>query len=1409
MSTRRMLPERLKTISTPTNLTDGPDTPWTAIGPGKEHLAQELEKLYWEGARQELENILRTLRIWQRPEYAGVALEEDKNETIQGYDNFLDQVNQQARAFAIRYREEMGKFEGNTTGRDSDDVVRVVALDAIAEHSSAKVKAEVRRNLTTIPKLSGSHHLAWMLMQTAGFLDIDMLIEHRSMWDKSEKRPGIPQLRVRSSSKEPEFQSLKCRKCKNPITSSIFASSHDPDHSSICEQCYWLHHYGDNSYSKIYKHAVVADSLAKVTSCNCKESVPSSSGVVINERRHWNLESGHSCHIAQIQHRIAQAKYDAVLTTIGKTPPKQSLSSVSRMLSRLKRQSKSETTSVGDRKVSSELSLDVSVARCMADEDVPLFFRQCVEKNPFGYMHTALRVGTVVIENGVSKTHAGALISLRDPPVYHERFPGRVADPIRPRRHALCIGTDSARVLWEHKRPIETPRHHKFMMKQIVGAPFSGILSEKSLEGKLELEIIKLLVVASGEVSDDPKFTVAMQQKKLAEVLDPIFNRLKGLLATRVKVYLNSITQQLLDPDMPVTWNPIRNNCLSFCSSLLDPAIFEPLVNGPSHAIPGVASPLYLMSFLCATIQEYPKHRVMSKFDVPHSHTEEYLHRFYFGRHKDSDIIDVLQEYWYDWGAFRDGPLYEYQKVFPWDCSEAYKRCPIQCGECSIAKHVWAFPFDAWSMIALHLQRDEHLYPKPLFQDGSGNNTQVEWVKSRYHILTASSVLNRVATAMAQSPRFCKTTAWLHHSHKGLRRIDPSLTRAKLGGIHRAQPFSHYFEAGTSDYFFIAQWAMMERQEQREYYETFRNARMQLTGVPRQISLNPKFTTTTEKSKSLVYSRFRGRREEDHATTRSADNYYPYYFATLDPNFNSDYQCADGQFHNVDNSAGDDDASKGSGVEEAIAAMWAATVGAVARLAGAAAVEEAVPLVVEGAAEEAAEEVVVVAVVADHDEENILPFTFKINVKQTLERLLAQEDTNNDSQITTQDKGPKAMALGTTNSDSVRTRQLRGTYQLANLLETLYLIREKRGLEFVSWSAITENPVDRIPRTGRRPHALVSTSRRISDLAIRLYKATKSERDAVDFLRTAILAAIKEYRQVWTSEPRYDPVSGLSRYGPPALGVPPQGEEGHFDWVLLPYGEKHGITVPEFIQQYNEVRESGHDTSHRFESGAAYLATVDLNCLLYKYETDIAYALEHILDNSLTVAGPWCSPATQQQSPYEYVTTLYALWSGIATPAQAASLVPKGLARFECVGGLSCCTASSRGPITASRPQRQWDYPFGWAPHQMLAWRGLQRYGYTEEMERLVYRWLQIITQVAMDLNSAITEKYDVTQLDNPARADSEYGNQGLAFKGANLEGFGWTNASFSYGLNLIRHNRVMINGLNLRVPYDQLKLKR
>ena len=351
----------------------------------------------------------------------------------------------------------------------------------------------------------------------------------------------------------------------------------------------------------------------------------------------------------------------------------------------------------------------------------------------------------------------------------------------------------------------------------------------------------------------------------------------------------------------------------------------------------------------------------------------------------------------------------------------------------------------------------------------------------------------------------------------------------------------------------------------------------------------------------------------------------------------------------------------------------------------------------------------------------------------------------------------------------------------------------------------------------------------LTDLALRTYRATRHETDSKDRLRQAILAAIKEYHNYWMTPPRYDEVTGLTRYRPIGAGFPPECEPTQFAHILAPYAQKYKISISEISQKYNDgeilepdldvfclhdraVRECGHDTSNRVENVCADLGMIDLQCLLYKYETDIALTIRNEFNDHLPIPAAFCTPdqnpdhvetsamwdraakkrkqlidkycwneekglyfdfntRTMQQTDYESATCLWALWCGVASPQQASKLVEKGLPKFECVGGLSVSTEKSRGPIDEAHPQKQWDYPHGWPPHQMLAWEGLKRYGYDEEAERLIYRWLHMVIRVFVDYNGTVVEKYDVTTLDAPHKVEAEYGNQGLDFKYAPQEG--------------------------------------
>ncbi len=155
-------------------------------------------------------------------------------------------------------------------------------------------------------------------------------------------------------------------------------------------------------------------------------------------------------------------------------------------------------------------------------------------------------------------------------------------------------------------------------------------------------------------------------------------------------------------------------------------------------------------------------------------------------------------------------------------------------------------------------------------------------------------------------------------------------------------------------------------------------------------------------------------------------------------------------------------------------------------------------------------------------------------------------------------------------------------------------------------------------------------------MALQIYKRLDPANDVENraWLKGAIRAAVKEYHTVWMSEPRFDPKTGLSRYRPDGLGIPPETEASHFTHILEPYVEQHGISINEFCEAYNDgtlkepkldeyflhdrsVRESGHDTTYRLDTRSANLGTVDLQALLYKYEIDIATTIRDVFADEL------------------------------------------------------------------------------------------------------------------------------------------------------------------------------------------------
>ena len=228
----------------------------------------------------------------------------------------------------------------------------------------------------------------------------------------------------------------------------------------------------------------------------------------------------------------------------------------------------------------------------------------------------------------------------------------------------------------------------------------------------------------------------------------------------------------------------------------------------------------------------------------------------------------------------------------------------------------------------------------------------------------------------------------------------------------------------------------------------------------------------------------------------------------------------------------------------------------------------------------------------------------------------------------------------------------------------------------------------------------------------------------------------------------------------------------------------------DFYKGDRSMRESGYDISFRFGpygAGTQNFAPVCLNSLLYKTERDLEQ-MSGALGNDED-ARKWNRLAAerkaqidkylwdeqrgmyfdynfvkQQRSTYEYVTVFYPLWAGLASPDQAKAVM-KNLSVFEQPGGLVMSPHESGG---------QWDYPYEWAPNQLLSIEGMRHYGFNEDADRLSYKFLSTVAENFRH-DGTIREKYNAVTRSSETAVTAGYH--------VNIVGFGWTNGVF---LNLL-----------------------
>ena len=355
----------------------------------------------------------------------------------------------------------------------------------------------------------------------------------------------------------------------------------------------------------------------------------------------------------------------------------------------------------------------------------------------------------------------------------------------------------------------------------------------------------------------------------------------------------------------------------------------------------------------------------------------------------------------------------------------------------------------------------------------------------------------------------------------------------------------------------------------------------------------------------------------------------------------------------------------------------------------------------------------------------------------------------------------------------------------------------------------------------------------LSSMIMAVYEADKARgRVSGEWLEKAYHYAERDY-QMWTRAPHLAGTTGLSRYYDFGKGPVPEGlhdETGYYHDVLLyflrqnkhspylvesdskeslPHSEysvqvcedqnpaadqkclKYVSLSPEYYKGDRSMRESGFDISFRFGPYGAethHYAPICLNSLLYKTETDLE-KMSELLGNKKR-AAQWRQRAerrrkivqtllwnqqrglffdydfeTRTLSSYNYGTTFYPLWVGMATVAQARA-VARNLRLFEHEGGVAMSTTDSGV---------QWDYPYGWAPIQLLTVEGLRRYGYRADADRISKKFLAMVL-ANFERDGTIREKYNVVTDSSNIQVAEGYRD--------NIVGFGWTNAVF---LELVR----------------------
>ncbi len=268
----------------------------------------------------------------------------------------------------------------------------------------------------------------------------------------------------------------------------------------------------------------------------------------------------------------------------------------------------------------------------------------------------------------------------------------------------------------------------------------------------------------------------------------------------------------------------------------------------------------------------------------------------------------------------------------------------------------------------------------------------------------------------------------------------------------------------------------------------------------------------------------------------------------------------------------------------------------------------------------------------------------------------------------------------------------------------------------------------------------------------------------------------KDYETFWMNEnTRFRKETGLNHF---------------FDSQNTPRPERHSSDKEsEIAKTYRDVRaeaESGKDFTAAFDGEATQYESVMLNSLLFQVETNLSWMAKlagketdsHAFEaaaqrRKVSIDKYLWDSKTQTYRDYNFRTKQFSnvitadifipLYVGLANPKQASG-VRNQLAVLEKKGGLMS---------SAENSGKQWDAPYGWAPHHFFAISGLKKYGFAPDSIRLAEKWVSTVDNIFNETGKTI-EKIDAVQGGVPSESGDKYPTQ---------DGFLWTNGVYVWAI--------------------------